>query len=108
MSGSAEVIPMRVLSTELSAHVGEHIRLAGWVHAQRSRRLSYAVLRDRAGLVQVVLSEPLKIVPETVVEVEARQSRQRRAPSGVELREPTFRILARPRSRRPSSCAAQW
>jgi nondiscriminating aspartyl-tRNA synthetase len=101
---------MRVLSTGLSAHVGEHIRLAGCVHAKRDLgALSYVVLRDRAGLVQVVLSEPLELVPETVVEVEgqavaAAQGAQRCRASQADLPDPR----PAPRSRRPSSCAAQW
>lgn len=88
---------MRVLSTELSAHVGEHITLAGWVHAKRDLgALSFVVLRDRAGLVQVVLSEPLELLPETVVEVAGEAVASAQAPGGVELRKPTFRILSQP------------
>jgi nondiscriminating aspartyl-tRNA synthetase len=58
--------------------------------------LSFVVLRDRAGLVQVVLSEPLELAPETVVEVEGQAVAAAQAPGGVELRKPTFRILAQP------------
>ena len=47
---------MRVLSTELGAHVGKRVTLAGWLHAKRElASVSFAVLRDRAGLAQVVV-----------------------------------------------------
>ena len=47
---------MRVLSTELGAHLGERVTLAGWLHAKRELgSVSFAVLRDRAGLAQVVV-----------------------------------------------------
>ena len=93
---------MRVLSTELPAHVGEHVALAGWVHAKRDLgALSFVVLRDRAGLPQVVLSEPLELLPETVVEVEGEAVASAQAPGGVEVREPTFRILSQPEEQPP-------
>ena len=44
----------RVLTTELAAHAGERVRLQGWLHRQRRlSRVSFLVLRDRAGLAQV-------------------------------------------------------
>jgi nondiscriminating aspartyl-tRNA synthetase len=92
-----EVTLVRVLSNELSAHVGEHVRLAGWVHSRRDLgALSFLVLRDRGGLAQIVSSEPLELVPETVIEVEGQVVAAGQAPAGVELREPSFRVLATP------------
>ena len=93
---------MRVLSTELSAHVGEHVTLAGWVHAKRDLgALSFVVLRDRAGLAQVVVSEPHELGPETVVVVEGEAVAAAQAPAGVELRDPTFRVLSQPEEQPP-------
>jgi len=86
---------MRILTAELQAHAGERVQLAGWVHARRDLgRVSFVVLRDRAGLAQVVLDEPLELGPETVVEVEGLAVAAEQAPGGVELREPVFRVLA--------------
>jgi nondiscriminating aspartyl-tRNA synthetase len=67
------------------------------VHANRDLGgLSFVVLRDRAGLAQVVSSQPLELQPETVVEVEGEAAAAAQAPGGVELREPSFRVLSAP------------
>jgi nondiscriminating aspartyl-tRNA synthetase len=88
---------MRVLSTELCAHAGERVTLAGWVHAKRDLgAVSFVVLRDRAGLAQVVLAEPSELPLEAVVEVEGQAVAAVQAPGGVELREPSFRVLSEP------------
>ncbi len=61
-----------IYSSELAEHVGERVLLAGWVHARRDLgSVSFLVLRDRAGLAQVVLDDgPLEFLAESVVEVE--------------------------------------
>jgi nondiscriminating aspartyl-tRNA synthetase len=88
---------VRVLSNELMAHVGERVRLAGWVHSRRDLGgLSFLVLRDRGGLAQIVSSERLELLSETVVEVEGHVVAAPQAPAGVELQEPSFSVLATP------------
>jgi nondiscriminating aspartyl-tRNA synthetase len=93
-----EVEPVeRILSSELPAHTGERVLLAGWVHAKRELgSVSFLVLRDCAGLAQVVLDGPLELVPETVVEVEGVVVAAEQAPGGLELCAPKFRVLAEP------------
>jgi nondiscriminating aspartyl-tRNA synthetase len=93
----------RTLTGDLHARVGERVRLAGWLHLQRRlARLTFVLLRDRAGLAQVVAEEPEAIeavealLPETVLEVEATVAASDQAPGGVELREPRFVVLAEP------------
>src|SRR5436190_7013208 len=88
---------MRVLSTELAAHVGERVSMAGWLHAKRELgSVSFAVLRDRTGLAQIVLAEQIELVLETVIEVEGIVVAAAQAPGGVELHEPSFRVLSEP------------
>src|ERR671930_60693 len=70
---------MRVLSTELGAHVDERVTLAGWLHAKRE-----------LGAVSFVL------LPETVMYVDGDVVAAPQAPGGVELQEPSFRVLAEP------------
>ncbi|MET7393909.1 aspartate--tRNA(Asn) ligase [Dactylosporangium sp. NPDC005572] len=86
----------RVLSDQLSAHVGETVRLAGWVHRRRIlAKVAFLVLRDRAGLAQVVVAEPSGLPPEeTVVEVTGRVVANEVAPGGVELVEPSVSVLS--------------
>jgi nondiscriminating aspartyl-tRNA synthetase len=88
---------MRVLSSELPAHAGERVTMAGWLHAKRELgSVTFVVLRDRAGLAQVVVDPPFELSAETVVEVEGRAVAAEQAPGGIELHEPSFRVLAEP------------
>src|SRR5438477_1452099 len=88
---------MRVLSSELSAHAGERVTMAGWLHAKRELgSVTFVGLRDRAGMAQVVVEPPFELSAETVVEVEGVVVAAEQAPGGVELHEPSFRVLAEP------------
>ena len=91
---------MRVLSTDLAGHVGERVTIAGWLHAKRELgSVSFAVLRDRTGFAQVVVPSNSLLLShgsETVLEVEGLAVGNEQAPGGVELHEPSFRVLAEP------------
>ena len=89
----------RILTTELTAHAGERVLLRGWLHRQRRlSRVSFLVLRDRAGVAQVVLSggQPQSLGPETVLEVEGLAVATPQAPGGAEVHEAAVRVLAEP------------
>ena len=82
----------RIRTNEAPAHVGERIRLAGWLHNLRDMgKFSFLLLRDGAGTFQVVLDKPAEIVKlkglqyESVLEVEGVVAKEPRAPGGVEL-----------------------
>src|SRR5438045_9058516 len=45
----------RIWTTDLSRHVGERVRLAGWLHRLRQLSgVSFLILRDGKGLAQIV------------------------------------------------------
>jgi nondiscriminating aspartyl-tRNA synthetase len=93
---------MRIFSTELQAHLGGRVTLAGWVHAIRDLgSVAFLVLRDRAGLAQIVLDDPVERQSETVVEVDGMAFLAAQAPGGVEIRAPLFRVLAVPSAAPP-------
>jgi nondiscriminating aspartyl-tRNA synthetase len=87
----------RILTTELAAHAGERVLLRGWLHRQRRlSRVSFLLLRDRAGVAQVVLPEPIDLAPETVLEVEGDAVAGAQAPGGAEVHDAAVTVIAEP------------
>jgi nondiscriminating aspartyl-tRNA synthetase len=82
----------RTLSAAVAGRVGETVTVAGWLHAVRAHgALVFAVVRDRAGLIQAV-AEALpeadrlrELGVESVVAVTGTVAREPRAPLGVEI-----------------------
>jgi nondiscriminating aspartyl-tRNA synthetase len=104
----------RILSTELTAHIGAQVTIAGWVHRRRLlKSVAFLIVRDVTGLTQVVVTEPeLRaqiegLTEETVVTVQGRVTVRRNEAQGsgveaeagevqateVELTEATVRVL---------------
>jgi len=85
----------RVLSTALRGYVGEQVRVAGWVHRRRLlAKVSFLILRDRAGLAQIVMPAGVDLPgEETVVAVTGRVVANPAAPGGVEIVEATVTVL---------------
>jgi nondiscriminating aspartyl-tRNA synthetase len=90
----------RILSTELARHIGETVRVAGWVHRRRLlKSVAFLIVRDAAGLAQVVADATTRsqieaLGDESVIEVRAKVTANAAAPAGVELTEPTVRTLS--------------
>lgn len=63
-----------VKSAEAPDHVGEKVRLQGWVHRVRALgKISFIILRDRRGLIQAVADAKLdvsQLAHESVVEIQ--------------------------------------
>ena len=98
----------RTLAAELSAHVGQRVRVAGWLHHQRQlAQVGFLLLRDRSGVAQVVLTERssrealAELLAETVVEVEGSVVANEQAPRGVELVDPAIEVLTEPTAAPP-------
>ena len=79
----------RVLSSQLSGMSGKRVRLEGWVHRVRDLgAVRFLLLRDRAGIAQVVVPAELdlgNIGCESVVRVDGDARRESRAPGGCEV-----------------------
>ncbi|OUC93735.1 aspartate--tRNA(Asn) ligase [Streptosporangium minutum] len=85
----------RVLAADLPRHVGRHVRLAGWLHRRRDlKSVSFLVIRDRSGLAQVVLSQPVPYPEETVLRISGTVVANPQAPGGAELTAPVIEVLA--------------
>jgi nondiscriminating aspartyl-tRNA synthetase len=93
----------RILSRHLPSHVGQTVRVAGWVHRRRLlKSVAFLILRDAGGLAQIVVSDPgtraqLQDLPEeTTVAVVGTVTAQPAAPGGVEITSPVITALTDP------------
>lgn len=98
-----EVSVERRWTTEIAGHVGERVRIAGWLHHQRQlARVSFVLIRDREGIAQVVATSEAEreafgaLDAETVVEVIGVAVANDQAPGGVELHDAALQVLSRP------------
>jgi nondiscriminating aspartyl-tRNA synthetase len=91
--------PSRTLVRDLAEHLGHPVRLQGWMHnIRRLGSVNFVVLRDRTGIAQVRAEsgdlELLHGLPdESVIEVTGTVKEESRAPGGLELVSPRFRVL---------------
>ena len=90
----------RILTAELGKHVGERVRLMGWLHRLRKMgEVNFLVLRDRAGIAQAVLGPddlaPLDgLLVETVLSVTGTVMDVPQAPGGFELHHATVEVIS--------------
>jgi nondiscriminating aspartyl-tRNA synthetase len=90
----------RVLTKDLSAHVGQQIKLMGWLHRLRKMGgVNFLVLRDRSGVAQVVLGpsdiEPLQgLLVETVLAAAGTVVKADQAPGGYEVHNATIEVIS--------------
>src|SRR5579859_847999 len=92
----------RIPSSEVQAHIGERVRVAGWLHAlRRLGGITFVVVRDGWGIVQAVAEDERELGPlaageagvESVVAVEGLVVWSEKAPGGIELREPRVTLI---------------
>ena len=91
----------RIWSTDISAHVGERVHIAGWLHHQRKlSQVAFVLVRDARGVCQVVVGDAATRVElealalETVLSVDGIATLAEQAPGGVELHDPKFTVIA--------------
>jgi len=87
----------RTLVKEARQKIGNRIRLCGWVHRIRDLgNLTFVLLRDRSGLIQVVLEgkDHPELRLETVVQVEGRVAPNEKVPGKVEIQEARVEVIS--------------
>ena len=89
----------RILSSDVSSHVGEAITVQGWLHKKRLLGgLTFINVRDRRGLTQVVIKNKAEVEKlrglqiGTVLSVTGTVTEEPRAPGGAELHDATLNI----------------
>src|SRR5437588_9815328 len=92
----------RIRTIEVGEHVGERVRVAGWLHSlRRLGGVNFLVVRDGWGIVQVVTESEAELGPlqdsvpgvESIVAVEGVVVSEAQAPGGVELHQPRIEVI---------------
>jgi nondiscriminating aspartyl-tRNA synthetase len=93
----------RIRTTEVHAHQGERVAVAGWLHSlRRLGAVSFLIIRDGWGTIQAVAETEAELGPllaaeagvETVLTVEGVVVSNPQAPGGVELHELSLTIIS--------------
>jgi len=91
---------MRILTDDVQNHVGETVRVEGWLHKKRLLGgLTFINVRDRRGLTQVVLQDKDEVEKlrgmqvGTVLAVEGKAVEEPHAPGGAELHDAKLTVL---------------
>ena len=89
----------RILSADVKAHVGGEVLVRGWLHKKRLiGGINFIVVRDRGGLVQVVVQDESEIAKlqglqvGTVLSVQGQAVAEERAPGGAEIHQPKITV----------------
>jgi nondiscriminating aspartyl-tRNA synthetase len=89
----------RVLSSDVAKNVGQEILVKGWLHKKRLLGgLNFIVLRDRGGLVQIVVDKDEEVEKlrgmqlGTILQIAGKAYEEQRAPGGAEIREPKIEV----------------
>ncbi len=87
----------RTLSSQLPQHVGQEVRVRGWLHTLRSfGKLNFLILRDRAGLAQIVienraeLDKVLSLQPGSILSIQGHVTKSQAAHLGIEIIHPSI------------------
>lgn len=91
---------MRVLAKDMAGlaqnETGKMVELSGWVHRIRELGgVSFVILRDRSGLVQLVLEGKTDLTLESVIRVSGAVAVNEKAPDGAEVRVKNLEVLSR-------------
>lgn len=89
----------RVLTRDVAKHAGEEITLQGWLHKKRLiGGINFILLRDRGGLIQVVLQDEAEVEKlrsmqvGSVLTITGKAVEEPRAPGGAEIHDPKITV----------------
>jgi nondiscriminating aspartyl-tRNA synthetase len=89
----------RVLTDSVKSHVGQEVMVQGWLHKKRLLGgLNFIKLRDRAGLVQIVVQDEAEIEKlrglqvGSVLSITGKAVEEPRAPGGAEIHDPEITV----------------
>ena len=86
---------MRILAHEVKGHEGSTISVSGWVHRIRELgQVNFILLRDRSGIVQLVMDEKPGFTQESVITASGTVRKNGKAPGGFELQVSNIQVLA--------------
>ena len=86
---------MRTLARDVAQHAGGQVAVSGWVHRVRELgAISFVLLRDRSGVVQLVYQEKVPFTLESVISVNGEVAANEKAPGGFEVRVNSSELLA--------------
>lgn len=98
---------MRVLTKDIHSHIGEKVVIQGWVHRVRELGgVSFILVRDRAGISQIVLNTQTDIKPESVVIIRGTVEASEKVVQGAEVHNPEITVLSVPSAELPISINA--
>jgi nondiscriminating aspartyl-tRNA synthetase len=96
---------MRILAKDVlqAANDGtKEVRVSGWVHRIRDMGgVSFVILRDRSGMVQLVTDAKPDFTLESVITASGEPALNPKAPGGAEVRIKSFEVLSRAASDMP-------
>ncbi len=86
---------MRVLAKDIKDYAGKEITISGWVHRIRELGgVSFIIMRDRTGMVQIVTNDNIELTVESVVSVSGVIHENEKAPGGFEMQLGSMEVLA--------------
>lgn len=86
---------MRRLISEIRENLGGQVTLYGWVHRIRHLgRISFVLLRDCSGMVQLVLEAKPEFTLESVLHVRGGVQQNQKAPGGIEVQVEELEVIS--------------
>jgi len=86
---------VRTLINEVSKSIGKEVTLYGWIHRIRDLgKISFIILRDRSGLIQLVTEHTPEFPVESVVKAAGVARLNEKAPGGIEIELKDIKVLA--------------